>query len=132
MSPGNVAADALLARRGRPPTPPGLTLVATDGLPVCSRCRQPAARLVPGYWGRSLCPSCCVAVAAEFDAGSWPVVPAVPLDGPRAGVDGPSERTEPSDPHSKNVLQTASPLVSSPPAEPVVLPAPHERPGGDR
>jgi hypothetical protein len=34
----------------------------------------------------------------------------------------------------QNVLRplSASPLVSSPPAKPVVLPAPHPRPGGDR
>jgi hypothetical protein len=70
---GNAAADLLLSRRGQPPSPPKLTLVATADGPVCGRCRQPAARLVSAYWGRDLCPTCCAEVVAGFDrAGSWP------------------------------------------------------------
>jgi hypothetical protein len=74
VSAGNAAANALLAKYDRPPpAPPKLTLVATADGPACGRCRQPAARLVPAYWGRDLCPACCVAATAEFDrAGSWP------------------------------------------------------------
>ncbi len=100
MTPGNAAAEALLARRGQPPAPPTLTLVATDDGSPCGRCRQPSPRLVPAYWGRDLCPACCAAAAVDFDrAGSWPPVPAVyPTDVAALAAVRPAEALAPIDP----------------------------------
>lgn len=77
---GAAHADALLARHGRPPAPPVRTAVATADGPWCTRCEQPAARVVSAYWdpaGTRLCPDCCLAVAAGYgpDPTNWPPHP---------------------------------------------------------
>lgn len=60
-TPGNAAADRLTAYHRA----------------VCTRCRRPAARVVPAYWDPAtrLCAACCIEVARIHDTTRWPSWP---------------------------------------------------------
>lgn len=79
MTAGSDAADRLLAAHARPPAPPAAAAVATADGPTCTRCRRPAARVVPAYWDPTAryCPPCCLQVATGFgaDPTNWPPRP---------------------------------------------------------
>jgi hypothetical protein len=77
MTPGQLAADRLAVKQGRPPTePPKRTAVVHEFSPTCSCCDLQVAYVVPAYWNPErirLCSACCEVWCEDHpDERSWP------------------------------------------------------------